>query len=200
MCASCRAELPWTSAGQVLHGDHFTGAYAPLRYEGKASAALRRYKFNGRTSYAGCFAELIASCLREHQADKADVVTWVPLGRLRYIRRGYSQSKILARHLAKLLGIPARGLLTKIRETPKQSRLGSEAARRANVSGAYKAGGRAEGKRVILVDDVFTTGATVSECARMLRTAGAVSVSAAALCTANHQIKKGTSSVGRECK
>ena len=112
---------------------------------------------------------------------------------LRLRKRGYSQSRLLAEECARLLGAETAPLLRKRRYRPPQSRKTGEAARAANVSGAFSAvhPERFAGKRVLLIDDVVTTGATLSECARVLLTAGAEEVVCATLCCRPHRpVKK----------
>jgi len=108
---------------------------------------------------------------------------------LRLRHRGYSQSRILAEKTARLLGAETAALLRKRRYRPPQSRLTGEAARTANVSGAFAAihPERFLGKRILLIDDVVTTGATLSECARVLLTEGASGVVCATLCCRPHR-------------
>ena len=122
--------------------------------------------------------------LRE-QGTGFDAVTWAPVSALRRFCRGYDQSQLLARTVGKELDIPVQRLLKKQRHTPAQSRLTTE-ERRANVLGAYRFAGKQSvaGKRILLIDDVFTTGATAEECARVLLTAGAKGVSCAAVAAA----------------
>ena len=182
ICPTCQRELPWTKELR-RRADFTTGVTAPLYYEGTVRQALLRYKFNGAPARGQTFGQRIAGELRRQGRDESDVVTWVPLSRKRLRRRGYDQARLLAEATAKELALPCERLLEKVRHTPAQSGLGTPEARRANVSGAYALAepNRAEGKRILLVDDIITTGATVSECARILLLGGAVSVHAAAV-------------------
>lgn len=108
----------------------------------------------------------------------ADALVPVPLGRARLRRRGYNQSAALAGPLGRLAGIPVHeAALARCRETASQTRLTPD-ARRANLAGAFRAGAGVRGRRLVLVDDVFTTGATLAEAAAALRDAGARTVAA----------------------
>ena len=117
-----------------------------------------------------------------------DVMTWVPVGSLRRLKRGYDQGKLLAMAVADELGTQAVPLLKKVRNTPPQSGIPDASRRRANVLNAYEAINTPllRGKSVLLLDDVLTTGATASECARILLTAGAKEVTFAAVAVAPH--------------
>jgi ComF family protein len=112
-----------------------------------------------------------------------EVLTWVPVSRKRLRSRGYDQAKLLAEATGAVLGLPVTATLRKVRDNPPQSGLQDAAGRRANVLNAYEAVDPAAfaGKRVLLIDDVATTGSTLSECARVLVTAGAGEVLAATL-------------------
>ena len=120
-----------------------------------------------------------------------DVLTWVPVSRLRRMKRGFDQVELLAKEVALQLGVQALPCLKKIRHTPPQSTLPTAAQRRANVLGAYVATNPEciREKRVLLLDDIITTGATVSECAQTLLLAGAKEVRCAAIAVASHEHK-----------
>ena len=121
-----------------------------------------------------------------------DVLTWVPVSRARRRERGYDQAETLCRSLSKCMGVPAKGLLTKTVDNKAQATLDA-LQRKANVLGVYGALNTDEiaGKRVLLVDDVITTGATLSECSRVLLTAGADEVICAAIaCTTGEKEEK----------
>jgi ComF family protein len=108
----------------------------------------------------------------------ADALVPVPLGAARRRRRGYNQSAELARPLGALVRLPVQAAaLVRVRETATQTRLTPD-GRRANLAGAFRAGAGVRGRRLVLVDDVFTTGATLVEAAAALLAAGAAQVSA----------------------
>lgn len=178
LCSDCQRDLPWTQGKAGEHKGEFFRCVAPLWYRDKVRHSHHRYKFSGVRAYAGAYATLMAQCLNDRLDEKFDLITWVPISRRRLRKRGYDQSRLLAQELASERNVPCRQLLRKVRHTQPQSSLKGESVRRANVLGAYAICGQAQvaGKRILLVDDVMTTGATLSECARILRTAGAVEV------------------------
>jgi ComF family protein len=143
-------------------------ARAPFVYEGPVSRAVKGMKFAGWRALA---ANLGAAMAEIWDLGPADAVTWVPLSRRRRARRGFDQAEALAIATAPRLGIPSESLLQRRRDTPAQARKGGRDRRRA-LEGAFRAPGSAP-HCVILVDDVLTTGATASSCARALREAGA---------------------------
>ena len=189
ICAECRRSLPYAGAAGKRSGRFFSLCVSPLLYRDKARAALLRFKFGSRSGSAAAFADLMAERVERDLAGKYDLITWVPVSFLRLRRRGYSQSRILAEETARLLGAETAALLRKRRYRPPQSRLTGAAARAANVSGAFAAihPERFLGTRVLLIDDVVTTGATLSECARVLLTEGASGVVCATLCCRPHR-------------
>lgn len=179
LCPNCQRSLPWSLGKQAERKTEFIDlCTAPLWYQGAVRDSHHRYKFSGVRAYAGTYALLMAQCVTDRLAGEFDVITWVPLSRCRRRRRGYDQSELLARRMGEELGVPCEGMLKKTRHTKAQSGLKGESERRANVLSAYtlRTGAQVDGRRILLVDDVMTTGATLSECARMLRMAGAVQV------------------------
>ena len=119
--------------------------------------------------------------LREGMAEEPFVLTWVPVSRKRKRRRGYDQVELIARAVGAELGSEPVSTLVKTRHNRAQSGIADSSARRANVLGAYRIRNpeQVRGKRVILLDDVLTTGSTAGECARVLLTAGAKQVDSA---------------------
>ena len=177
ICDACRGELPWTEGADALRrGPGGFLCAAPLWYQGLAREGLHRFKFRGMSSAAAPLGELIAGCAAEHFSGAFDTVTWVPVSPRRLRQRGYDQARLLAEEAARVLEVPALPLLSKTRDTPPQSGLEEAGQRRANVLGVYRAPDAAAGLRVLLADDVVTTGSTLSECARTLLTAGAAEV------------------------
>ncbi len=151
-------------------------ARAVLRYDDASRGLILGFKHGDRTESAGAFggwmARAGAELLRE-----ADLLVPVPLHRWRLLSRRYNQSALLARRLARISGVPyAPDLLRRLRATPSQGGLDAR-ERRRNVRGAFGVapgqGPRLAGLRVLLIDDVLTTGATVEACARCLLAAGA---------------------------
>lgn len=160
-------------------------------YKDTVRNSIQRYKFGGRRHYGEAYGRILAMKLVQTGFSREDVLTFVPIAPLRRLRRGYDQVELLAQSVGKELDVLPCRTLRKIRNTPPQSGIRDAARRRANVLGAYKAvtPEQFRGKRVVLLDDVITTGATASECARVLLTAGAKEVFFAAIAAANHNRK-----------
>ena len=190
VCPECMKNLPWSSP-RDRKADFVRSVTAPLYYEGTVREALLRYKFHFTPARGRVFGRLIGQELRRREHTDFDVLTWVPLSEKRKRRRGYDQARILAEAAAEELGVTATPLLKKVRNAPPQSGIRTPEARRANVSGCYIVPdpSLAEGKRVLIVDDIITTGATVSECARMLMLAGAAEVRAASAAVRRNEKK-----------
>ena len=182
-CADCWDKLPRTGAQCRKKGDYFTLCTAPLYYEGKVRESLLRYKFGGARSCAAAYAPLVAECVQREFPGGFDLLSWVPVSRQRLRKRGYDQAQLLAEELGKLLDVQPVAVLEKVRHVPAQSGMGSAEKRRANIIGAYRAltPDKLEDKRILLVDDIVTTGATFSECAKTLLRAGAQQVLCAAV-------------------
>ncbi|MGN1001939.1 MAG: ComF family protein [Oscillospiraceae bacterium] len=183
ICPDCLKTLPYTTGGGEKTGDFFTVCVAPLYYEGTVREALLRYKFKQATGYAQPFGRLLARCVRENLAGRYDLISWVPLSKKRLKERGYDQAMLLACAAALELDDVAVSTLEKHIHVEKQSAMGSAEKRRANISGAYRVEDPEliAGKRILLIDDIVTTGSTLSECARTLLSAGASEVLCAAV-------------------
>ncbi|HEY3209210.1 MAG TPA: double zinc ribbon domain-containing protein [Actinomycetota bacterium] len=151
-------------------------------YEGPVRSALLRLKFSGLSHVAQAFAPSMVEALARAPPvggaggqDEPSVVTWVPLGARRRRERGYDQAEVLALAVGALAGWPVRALLRRAVETAPQARRAGPERRRA-LQGAFAAAGPVQSVRVVLVDDVLTSGATAAECATVLRRAGAAEV------------------------
>jgi len=153
-----------------------------MKYEGKAKDVILLFKYRGNEILGKRLAGLIGSALGGEDGlwDGVDAVVPVPLHSKKLRKRGYNQAAVMARHLAGLKRIPlVDNRLLKARNNPAQTSLHA-AERETNVRGAYliKKPGPLNGLVVLLVDDVFTTGATIRECSRTLLRAGAREVRA----------------------
>lgn len=181
LCGPCRRGLP--TADRIDAPVRYTnGSTAALYYEGKVRESILRYKFSGKSGYSAAFGRILGTRILRDFSQGFDLVTFAPVSARRRRKRGYDQGELLARAVGRELGIPAERTLKKIRNNPAQSGIRDAARRRANVAGVYRLAGRdPRGLRILLVDDVLTTGATLSECARVLQTAGAASVTVGAL-------------------
>ena len=181
ICRECETKLPYTGVNNAKqHFANVEECFSPLYYEGAVRQALLRYKFSGATSYSRTFGKMLAKCIDETKIS-CDIITWVSLSRKRLRRRGYDQAGLLAGSAAKELALPCKVTLRKIRNNPAQSGIGDYKKRHSNVAGVYEAVNAdiIKGRRVLLVDDIVTTGATLSEAASVLKKAGAASVIAA---------------------
>lgn len=195
-CAECLPKLPRTDpekacprCGKRQCGCSgvplLTSTRSSFYYEGCADFAVQRLKFGHRPGAAIPLGRIMAETVRE-EGTAWDLITAVPMTRRKVRRRGYNQSELLAGSMAKELGIPYTPVLHKIRETRAQHTLDAR-ARTKNLSGAYRADPAAEGKRILICDDVLTTGATLREAASALLQAGAKEVGAVTLCSVERE-------------
>ena len=157
----------------------FESARAPLRYTGVGKEIVHSLKYQGYTRVVEKLATPLMLSVLDNQG-RFDAVVPVPLHRSRLRRRGFNQAELLARSLANEIKSPVSDTIQVVRKTRDQVEL-SAAERRENVSGAFRAGGRVRGT-ILLIDDVFTTGATMSSCAETLLRAGAQEVHGLSLC------------------
>lgn len=199
LCPACSAELPRVplacprcalpviTPGMcpacLRHPPPFDAALAPLVYDGAARYLLTQFKFHGRLSHGVPLAEALLAAVRERSDSLPEVLLPVPVHPRRLRERGYNQALELARPLAHALGVPLRATaLQRIRPTSPQMTL-PEAARAANVRGAFAAREPLP-THVALVDDVLTTGATTGELTRMLKASGCTRVEVWCACRA----------------
>ena len=194
-CVLCRKPLPartsamlcGTCAPQLYHTYRNTapvrvpgtdGADAPLLYTGALATAMKRYKFYRSTALCRWFSAQAAACLAGHlDAWQPDCLAYVPLGAARWWSRGFNQSEAFARQIGKSLNLPVCHALGKRPKLGKQSRRSEKERWKAAQNMFFALPGQAvQGKRVVLVDDIITTGASASVAVRALKEAGASSV------------------------
>ena len=187
LCRGCRAAAPEHPQGK-LKLQFIDSTAAVWYYRGNARLCLIRYKFRRARHLAEPLGKMLAMKVLSADMGEMDVVTWVPISPLRKFFRGYDQDELLAKVAARELRLPCVPLLKKIRHNRPQSGITGYARRRANVMGAYRVQNTDDipGKKILLIDDILTTGATAGECARMLLTAGAKEIHCAVVASAHH--------------
>ena len=185
ICPVCRETLPY-AAGIHTKGKYIDECVSAVIYDGAVREAILRYKFGDAQIYHVAFGELVAERIYEDLQGEFDVLSWVPLAPDRRRERGYDQVELIAGNVSRRLRIPLVPLLKKRRGVSAQSLTNSPEERRANIAGAYRVidPDAVRGKRILIIDDVVTTGSTLSECAKTLRMAGAKKVLCATLAVA----------------
>jgi ComF family protein len=157
----------------------FDQARAYGLYEGKLGELIKKFKFKGVRGLHGVLASFLHQIYQEFFGKEGfDFLEFVPLSRRRLLERGFNQSELLARSLSLRTAIPLSGALVKVRETPDQARVDNYEERQGNVKDAFavKDRGVMRDKSILLIDDVYTTGATANECAAALKRGGAYRV------------------------
>ena len=183
VCPKCRLSLPWTGeSGGVRTLEGGLLCAAPLRYKGAVRQALLDFKFHGASGKAEALGGLIAQQAAEYLSGEFDTVTWAPVSRRRLRKRGYDQAELLARAACRAWDTQPKRLLEKKTDNPAQSGQKDAAARRKNVRDVYRlpCPEQVSGRRILLIDDICTTGSTLVSCAGTLRGGGAASVVCAA--------------------
>lgn len=185
LCPGCAASLPEPFSG-ARRGEHYKRWAAAQWYEDPFRASFLRFKFGGCRFYARWYGLWLAEAVRKQLGTDYDLLTYIPISRLRRRKRGYDQTLLLARAAGAELGMSPVCTLRKKNWVKPQSRTIGPEERKRNIRGAFRVPEPelAAGKRILLIDDVLTTGATVSEAARVLLEAGAKSVDVAALAAA----------------
>jgi len=183
-CAVCGTEI-FDEADYCIRCQNTESRFlknrAPMLYEGGGAALVLSLKYGGKKYIADTLAAFMADTyLKENMA--SDLLVFVPMSKEDRKKRGFNQSELLAKSLGERLGLPVAEGLLKVRQTPLQKNLTAK-ERAENLSGAFLGVPHLVSKKnILLADDVFTTGSTANECAKMLLRAGAESVSV--LCAA----------------
>ena len=182
-CISCRAPFlnphPLDETGRCalcrLGLAGFDAVYSYGSYEGTLRKLIHLFKYGKIRPLARPFGDLLSRVVPREQ--RFDCVVPMPLHWRRRWERGFNQSELLAREIARRWNVPLLQAVKRVKATASQAGL-TNAKRRANVSGAFdmRRGLRLHGARVLLVDDVLTTGASAAACARVLKRAGAAHV------------------------
>ena len=185
VCRECNSFIKTAPFNFLLEGtEHVSFVVSPLYYTPLVRSAIHKLKFSGTTQIAEALGYYINTYISVFESSDEsllsdfDLLVPVPLSRRRENERGYNQAKLLADEISKHFNIKMNDkILKKVKDTPPQSTL-SPKERKHNLDGAYKCNKDVKGKRILLVDDVFTTGSTLQHCAKELIDNGALSVSA----------------------
>lgn len=173
VCEDCMNEILFTYTYKaVKEGINFARCYSACFYAAPLRQAFHRYKFRGCSHYSKLFGQWMTEALLTSGEAPFDCITWTPLHTFRRWRRGYDQAELLAREVSARLNLPLVRTIRKARYTAAQSGTSTAEQRRRNVKGAYQPleGIDLRGKRVLLVDDVITTGNTLENAAAALST------------------------------
>lgn len=186
ICAKCDAEISEVDSVKCIYiqeeGKTILCA-VPYLYQNNVRQSIIRFKFYGQKQFAGLYAEkMVKHILQCYSSFQFDAVSSVPISSERRKLRGYNQSELIAREIAQQIKLPYCEYLIKIEDNKEQHKL-KEKERRKNVKDVYRlcSAGCAQGKNILLIDDIVTTGATLSECAAVLLKNGAAMVACAAI-------------------
>lgn len=167
---------------------YFKKAISPLEFTGLLRKSIYRYKYESKPYFYKSFGEFMINAFKKENIGSIDLIVPVPLHRVRKAERGYNQAELLAKYLSSKLSIPLDNRnLIRTKSTIIQNRL-LRHEREENIKGAFKIkdNGVFKDKRILLVDDIFTTGATVNECSKVLRECGANEVYVITIATGRH--------------
>ena len=186
ICKKCEEEILHSNPIQYINVSAVgktIRCIVPYSYSGKVRQSIIRFKFQNQKQFAVFYAEKITEEIqKKYFNEKFDAVTCVPISAQRRKMRGYNQSELIARAISKRTNFPYRDYLMKITDNKEQHKL-SEKERQFNVCGVYRPLNEHEiiGKKILLIDDIVTTGATLCECASVLFRSGAREVDCAAI-------------------
>lgn len=194
ICTECYQKLPHMSKRSFMEGTKETSMLmAPFEYDGLYRDIFLKFKFGGDYALGHIIGMAAAQYFKYIELkDQYDIIVPVPLSKERMNQRGYNQTEIITDYIADTIGLPVDKPLVRKKHCVAQSKLwGMERVK--NVIGAFAVNADLTGRRVILTDDIFTTGSTVNECARVMKEAGAKEI--CVICAAKTNIKKNSTAV-----
>ncbi len=171
VCEACRGKVRRIERAFEIDGEDFS-CFAPLEYTGGFRRSFHKFKFEGKYALG---IQMAALMLEINGEFRPDIIAFVPMMPEKERKRGYNQSELLAKNIAKAMGVPCEKELSKVSDNHQQSKLKAE-ERKLNVRGVFTVSGDIAGKTILLIDDLVTTGATICECAKALKNAGASEV------------------------
>lgn len=193
-CCDCEKNLPWID-GEVCHfcgckktdcsckkrhGHFYDGIISPLYFRDNVRVSIHKFKFRDEPQFSKVYASLMNKIRQREYADiDFHYVTYIPMNEKPERKRGYNQGRLLAKELSKISDIPfGDNLLLKLYETETQHGCKNSSQRKGNILGVFDVNPDFDinGKNILLVDDVKTTGSTLNECSKMLYLNGAESV------------------------
>ena len=181
VCGNPKKECSCTKNNKM---PEYKAFIAPYYYENSIAAGANRFKDYGFPELSKAMGEKLSVQIENYYDEiEFDCITFVPLTKKKLKKRGYNQAQLLADEVSKHIDIPSAKLLVKSRNTPQQKRI-SATQRRVNLRGAFDLadGVDVDGKTILLIDDIKTTGSTLNECAFVLNAYGAKAVYAASFC------------------
>lgn len=184
-CQKCANADFWITGPQGLSsGEHYLRCTSAGWYQEKLRDSVLKFKFSNHPEYAETYGPILARRIETYLPGSYDCITWIPVSPETWKKRGYDQAQCLAQETAKALGREAVPLLAKTGKNVAQSSLKDGRLRKGNVEGVYEVPdpSKVQGQRILLIDDILTTGSTLEEGAKTLRAAGAAQVVAATLC------------------
>lgn len=191
VCTMCACEKSLCSCGGRVN--YYDSVVAPFYYEGPAKKCITDFKFRTKKFYAKAVAEYLYDELTTvYKNERFDFIACVPLHKKDKRQRGFNQSEMIAKHLSYKTGIPLRAdVLTKLYRTDRQASQ-HMINRSGNVFGAFgvKDGESLDSCSILLIDDIKTTGSTLSECGKMLYLAGAQKVCCLCFCVSKFRKKE----------
>lgn len=175
LCPGCVANFRASRSTMQPKVEHVSRVFALAAYRGHVRQKLHALKYWDRSAYARCFAQAV--CDLSILTERYDLVTAIPMHRRRFIQRGYNQAELLATQIATRQCTLYRQVFKRVQDTRPQHLLGRR-ARQENLANAFVLTDRVEGLKVLIVDDILTTGSTLSAAASLLLTANAKHVDA----------------------
>lgn len=184
ICKDCYDNLEIVHREITIDSPYINKAYYSLFYNRFIREMIRNYKFNGKNYLYRAFGEIMVDTIKINELDNyIDLIAYVPVHRRKEALRGYNQAELLASHIARQLDKPLlKSNLIKLKWTEDQSH-SNKADRVVNLRNSFniKNPNEIKGKKILLVDDIITTGATMEECSRVLKNNGAKDIIGLAL-------------------